>query len=227
MRIFWVILYNPLTTTANDGMVNEERCVRSIHQKTICLPLPAIILSNQGVLFMRETVNGEQKDIVGIGKIMLDTNALSWNIPQLHFLVDQIGDHFEATCLEFGNVASGTIQEEAAEHLVAQLISHIQTVMNEGSGYTEFKDLALNNFMSEYWAAYRHIEFSLAEKKQDLSHELEGRITRAIQTMFDEKVKALIAVKAKEAAEEALREYERMIAFKVVAVTYIPLDRAA
>jgi hypothetical protein len=176
---------------------------------------------------MQETVNGAQKEIVGIGKVMLDTNTLPWNIPQLHFLVDRTGDHFEATCLEFGNVASGLTQEEAAEHLVAQLIFHIQTVMNEGSGYTEFKDLALNNFMGDYWAAYRHIEFSLAERKQDLSHDIEGRITRAIQTMFDEKVKALISVKAEEAAEEAIREYERMTAFKVSNVTYISLEKAA
>jgi hypothetical protein len=176
---------------------------------------------------MTETINGESKAFVGIGKVMIDTKAMSWNIPQLHFLVDHAASHFEATCLEFGNTASGATPEESAERLVAHLIEYIHDVMHKGGGYEEFKDLALNGFMSDYWAAYRHIEFCLAEEKRDLSHEIETKIITAIQTMFDEKVKELIAIKAQAAADEAVREYEKMTAFKVVAVSYASLEKAA
>jgi hypothetical protein len=176
---------------------------------------------------MLEMINDGEKDFVGIGKLMLDTRAQSWNIPQLHFLVDWNAGHYEATCLEFGNVSSGASQEESAERLVAHILAYIQAVMQDGLGFEEFKEIAANNFMSDYWRAYRHIEFCLAEKKHDISHEIENRITRAIQVMFDKKVKALIAPKAREAAEEALAEYEKMSAFTLKDVSYAQLDKAA
>ncbi|MDR1933227.1 MAG: hypothetical protein LBQ57_10455 [Spirochaetales bacterium] len=172
---------------------------------------------------MRIKTNGEDKNFVGIGKVMIDTSSMPWNIPHLHFLVDGDSDHFEATCLEFGLVASGPTQEESAERLGGLILFHIQAVMHEGGGYEEFKDMALNSFMNAYWDAYRYIEFCLAEKRKDLSHEIEGRITRAIQNMFDKKVKELIAAKA----EEAIREYEKMAAVKVSGVTYVSLKDAA
>jgi len=81
--------------------------------------------------------------------------------------------------------------------------------------------------MNGYWGAYRHIEFCLAETKQDLSHEIESRITRALQDLFDKKVKEIITTMAKTAADEAIREYEKMSAFKINSVSYRPLEAAA
>jgi hypothetical protein len=172
-------------------------------------------------------IDGENKNIVGIGKMIIDTNSVSWNIPHLHFLVLHEAVHFEAVCLEFGLVSSGVTQEEAAERLIEHTIYHIGTAISEGNGFGEFKEVALNGFMNNYWGAYRHIEFCLAETKRDLSHEIESRITRALQELFDKKVKELIAVRAKEAADEAIREYEKMIAFKINSVRYSQLAEAA
>jgi hypothetical protein len=171
--------------------------------------------------------SGDEKDFVGIGKFMIDTTALSWNIPQLHFLVDINTGHYEATCLEFGLVASGASQEKSVERLMEHTLHHIQTVMYDGGGYAEFKEVALNNFMNGYWDAYRHIEFCLAEKKKDLSHEIESRIMDAVQRMFDDKVRELISRKAREAADDAVREYERMRVFRITAVKYAPITEAA
>jgi hypothetical protein len=173
------------------------------------------------------TIDGEKKDFVGIGKMMIDTNSVSWNMPQLHFLVSRNGNDFEAVCLEFGLVASGQTQEESAERLIEHTIYHIGAIMRDGGGFEEFKEVALNAFMSDFWGAYRHIEFCLAETKRDLSHEMESRITRALQEMFDKKVKELITVMAKEAADKAVKEYEKMTAFKINSVTYASLEAAA
>jgi hypothetical protein len=63
----------------------------------------------------------------------------------------------------------------------------------------------------------------LAETKRDLSHEIESRITRALQELFDKKVKELITVMAKESADQAVKEYEKMTALKVNSVTYASL----
>jgi hypothetical protein len=172
-------------------------------------------------------IDGEKKDIAGIGKMMIDTNSVSWNIPHLHFLVLRDSGHFEAVCLEFGLVSSGGTQEESAEHLIEHTIYHIGTVISRNNGFEEFKELALNGFMNGYWGAYRHIEFCLAETKQDLSHEIESRITRALQELFDKKVKEIITSMAKTAADEAIREYEKMSAFKINSVRYRSLEAAA
>jgi hypothetical protein len=176
---------------------------------------------------MVEKVYNERRNFVGIGKILIDTASLTWNIPQLHFLVEKNAECFESVCLEFGLVSSGSSQDNAVEHLVEQTLHYIRSVVLEGAGYDELKELALNNFMSEYWGSYRHIEFSLAEKKLDLSHEIESRIMAAIQNSYDNKVKELITIKAKEAANEAFKEYEKLSAIKPISVSYIPLKDAA
>jgi len=172
-------------------------------------------------------IDGEEKDIVGIGKMMIDTKSVSWNIPHLHFLVFRNDGHFEAICLEFGLVSAGDTAEESAERLIEHTIYHIGAVINNGDGFEEFKETALNGFMNGYWGAYRHIEFCLAETKQDLSHEIESRITKALQELFDKKVKELITSMARIAADEAVREYEKMAAFQINSVRYSSLESAA
>jgi len=172
-------------------------------------------------------IDGEKRDIIGIGKMMIDTKSMSWNIPQLHFLVYRNSGHFEAICLEFGLISTGDTQEKVCEHLIEHTINHIGAVINNNNGFEEFKEVALNGFMNGYWGAYRHIEFCLAETKQDLSHEIESRITRALQELFDNKVKEIISSMAKTAADEAIKEYDRMSAFKINSIRYRSLENAA
>jgi len=176
----------------------------------------------------RHNIDGEEKNFVGIGKIMIDTKpSITWNIPHLHFLVLSNFGYFEAICLEFGLVSSGETQEEAAKRLVELIIYHIGAVMDKGGGFEEFKEIALNDFMNDFWSVYRHIEFTLAETKQDLSHEIMSQMTKAIQETFDAKVKEHIAAKAKETADEIIKEYEKMTAFTLNSVTYASLESVA
>ena len=172
-------------------------------------------------------IDGENKDIIGVGKMIIDTNSVSWNIPHLHFLVIRVSEHYEAICLEFGLVSSGNTQEKSAEHLIEHTINHIWTVISKGNGFEEFKEIALNGFMNDFWGAYRHIEFCLAETKRDLSHEIESKIVRALHELFDNKVKDIITSMAKTAASEAIKEYEKMSAFKINSVSYNVLETAA
>jgi hypothetical protein len=171
-------------------------------------------------------IDGEKKDIIAVGKMIIDTNSVSWNVPHLHFLVLKVSEHFEAICLEFGIVSSGSTEEEAAQRLIENAIYHIGSVVNGGNGFSEFKEVALNGFMNSYWGAYRHIEFCLAEIKRDLSHEIESRIIRAIQELFDNKIKELIASMAKMAVEKAIKEYEKISVFKLNSVLYSKLEAA-
>jgi len=182
------------------------------------------IVSRGDNLMAQYTIDDQEKDIIGIGRMVIDTRSVSWNIPHLHFLVSRNPTHFEATCLEFGLVAVGSTQEESAEHLIEHTLYHIGEVLNNGNGFEEFKETVLNGFMNSYWNAYRHIEFCLAETKQDLSHEVESRITQALQELFDKKVKELIISITKIAAEKAVKEYERLAALQISSVCYSQLE---
>jgi hypothetical protein len=167
------------------------------------------------------------KKFVGIGKFLFDTMNTEWNIPHLHFLTDEINGNFEATNLEFGLVASGDSVEKAMERLANLVHFHIISVMVEGNGYQEFIDVAGSRAMDDYWRAYRVIDFTLGEKGKDLSHEIEKRITRAIQEMFDNQVKEAIINKAEKKADEILKAYEELTTVKLVTVQYIELEDVA
>jgi hypothetical protein len=134
---------------------------------------------------MPEIINPKDKRFVGIGKMTFDTDGLDWNIPDLHFMVDHTyADHYEATSLEFGLVSCAEDEEESIKRLAEQTQSYILAVMETGAGFEQFKEDAASEFMCEYWARYRYYEFSLAEKGQDLSHNIDNKITKAIQNMF-------------------------------------------
>jgi len=173
------------------------------------------------------SIAGKELDFVGIGKILINTDSLTWNMPHLHFLVYQNYEHFEAICLEFGLISSGPTQEEVTKRLFDHTIDYIEAVMNMGRGFDEFKEIATNHFADEYWAIYRHVEFLLAETKKDLSHEVESRITKAIRETFDAKIKEFIELKAKEKADDIIKEYQKMEAFKRSSVSYFSLEAAA
>ncbi|MDR0656722.1 MAG: hypothetical protein LBG22_10450 [Treponema sp.] len=173
-------------------------------------------------------VSVTDKKFVGIGKFLFDTANTEWNIPHLHFLINKAdNDHFEATNLEFGLVASGDSAEEAMRRLAGLVHFHITSVMTEGNGYQEFIDAANSRAMDDYWRAYRVIDFSLGEKGKDLSHEIEKRITRAIQETFNKQVKDAIIQKAQNKADEIIKAYEELTVVKLITVQYTELRDVA
>jgi hypothetical protein len=177
---------------------------------------------------MAGAVTISEKKFVGIGKMVIDTIGTDWNIPALHFMVDHTyKEHYEATSLEFGLVVCGDSQEEATKRLAEHIHHYIVAVMTGGGGFDELEELARNDFMSDYWSTYRYFEFSLARRGKDLSHIIDAKITRAIQNMFDDKVKEIITQKAAKAADELIREYEQITSYKVRTVTYADLREAA
>ncbi|GHV43062.1 hypothetical protein AGMMS49546_23570 [Spirochaetia bacterium] len=177
---------------------------------------------------MENSVSIRDKNFVGVGKFLFDTTNVEWNIPHLHFLVDKTESGvFEATNLEFGLVASGETQESATQRLAGLIHFHIVSVMTDGHGYKEFIETVNSNAMDEYWTVYRVIDFSLGEKGKDLSHEIEKRITRSIQKMFNQQVKDIIIQKAGKRADEILKEYEDLTTFKLASVEYTEIEGAA
>lgn len=172
-------------------------------------------------------ISVKDKKFVGIGKFLFDTSNVEWNIPHLHFLINRDGDQFEATNIEFGLVASGHDQEEATKQLASLIHFYITAVMTKGRGYVEFIEAVKSNAMDDYWKAYRVLDFSLGAKGKDLSHEIEKRIMRAIQAMFDEQLEEIITQKAQKTAEELLKVFKELSAFKLVDVEYAELKDAA
>jgi hypothetical protein len=82
---------------------------------------------------MEQTVLVDQKDFIGIGKIVFDSNA-KWNIPHLHFMVDKTASgNYEATSLEFGLVSWSELEKEAITSLVKQTYFYILSVMEKSS----------------------------------------------------------------------------------------------
>jgi hypothetical protein len=168
------------------------------------------------------------KKFVGIGKFLFDTVNEKWNIPHLHFMIDKTDDgNFEATSLEFGLVSSGDKAEISMQRLAGLVLFHITSVMTEGSGYKEFIETVNSRTMDDYWREYRVIDFSLGEKGKDLSHEIEKRITLAIQETFNKQVKDIISQRAGEKAAEIIKAYEELTVFKLKAINYIEFEGSA
>jgi predicted RNase H-like HicB family nuclease len=165
------------------------------------------------------------KAFVAIGKMIFNHNS-HWKIPHVHFMVDKVLDSvYEATCLEFGLVASGNDPEEATKRLGVLIHFHITTVMNEGNGYKEFIAMAEDHCMDDFWAAFRAIDFSLCEQGISLSNTLDERISMAIQDMFDKQVQESIIKKAGEHADAIIEAYTAS-ALNLVSVQYSTLKVA-
>ncbi|GMO25047.1 MAG: hypothetical protein Ta2B_04480 [Termitinemataceae bacterium] len=165
--------------------------------------------------------NENEKKIIAIGKFLFDSYKTTWSIPHLHFLVENpYAGHFEAINLEFGLVASGKEQKESVQRLASLIHFHVTSIMSNGLGYKEFIDTVKSDFMDDYWTAYRVIEFKLAEKGKDLSHEIERLLTRAIQEMLNKQIKNEIIKKAGDKAEQIIRDYEDATTLKLMGVEY-------
>jgi hypothetical protein len=164
----------------------------------------------------KQLVSVEEKHFVGIGKMIFNSpSSVTWNIPHLHFLVDKVvDDRYEATVLEFGLVSSGKNEAEAIERLASQIHDYIFSVMADKGNYQQFIDAVDNYVMADYWRHYRVIEFTLAQARNDLSHEIDGKIQRAVKALIDEKTMALIDKIAKNNAQELVNEVKRMSSFR-------------
>jgi hypothetical protein len=166
----------------------------------------------------------EGKTFIGIGKILFDMPAEEWNIPHLHFIVSKAPeDVYEATNLEFGLVSIGTSGADAATGLASLTSSYIISVMRNGRGYEEFREIARKDFMSDFWAEYRGMEFDLAQRGDDLSHSFDRHITKAIQETFCDEFKEALTRGAGEMADELIHRF----LFRPPVVEYKELRKAA
>ena len=117
------------------------------------------------------TVNSEDINFIGCGKILINTDVFPWHIPELHFLLYKNSIHLEAICLEFGFVAYGLKPKEAIDSLCEYIDNYIRTVMTEGGGFEELLEVVSDNsYMADYWDVYRKMMFLLARGKEDLGN---------------------------------------------------------
>jgi hypothetical protein len=73
--------------------------------------------------------------------------------------------------------------------------------MEKGRGYCEFMEKANSSVMDAYWREYRNIEFTLAQSKKDLSHEITSNINAAIESVLAEEIMRQIKDVAANAAK--------------------------
>jgi len=131
----------------------------------------------------------DNKHFIAIGKMTIDNLSTEWNIPDLHFIVNKTPSGLlEATNIEFILDSAGNTIEEAIEGLIGLTIHYITSAMERGRGYDEFIDKVNSLAMEEYWREYRNIEFSLARKRKDLSHDIANKINAAIKNMLAEEI---------------------------------------
>lgn len=174
-------------------------------------------------------VPARNRDFVGIGKMFFNTPDVNWNIPHLHFLVDsQRPGYYEATCLEFALVSSGRTPEESIEGLATLTHAHIMAVMENGDQYDQFLSLVDNYAMEDYWCKYRVIEFSLARQGQDLSHNIDKQIERAVKALISAKRDKALDELAKAQAADLIIEAKRISRLaEAFDFEYTPLRGAA
>jgi len=131
----------------------------------------------------------DNKNFVAIGKMTIDNLSTEWNIPDLHFIVNKTPSGLlEATNIELILDSAGYTIEDAIEGLIGLTIHYITSVMEKGRGYDEFIEKVNSLAMEEYWREYRNIEFSLARKRKDLSHDIANKINAAIKNMLAEEI---------------------------------------
>jgi len=131
----------------------------------------------------------DNKHFIAIGKMTIDNLSTEWNIPDLHFIVNKTPSGLlEATNIEFILDSAGNTIEESIEGLIGLTIHYITSAMEKGRGYDEFIDKVNSLAMEEYWREYRNIEFSLARKRKDLSHDIANKINAAIKNMLAEEI---------------------------------------
>lgn len=138
-------------------------------------------------------LNTDGMEFIGSGKIMYNNFSSKFNIPHLHFLVIQHEkDMYQAVNLELQLFAAGDTFENAIAELVALTTTHIIAVLEDGRGYDELVETALERTMDEYWHEYRQIEFKAAKNKHNIGHNVEQRINNIIKNAISERLKLFI-----------------------------------
>lgn len=126
---------------------------------------------------------------IGIGKLIMDTDTQSYNIPHLHILLLQEEDgNIQALNLEFGLVTTAPQgQEEVAiENLADMTAMYIKRTMLDGDGFDSFERVVSSCGLESFWAEYRKTEFTLARKKRDLGHSMINKIKeKVIQEIYE------------------------------------------
>ena len=154
-------------------------------------------------------VDVTDKNFVGIGKMIFDSNA-EWSIPHLHFMVDKTSSgNYEATLLEFGLVSWSETLDNAIRSLVKQTHSHILSGLDK-KGIDQFIDEVDNHVMDGYWKQYRKIDFSLAKFGKDLSHQTNSGSVKEMKAIISEERMNFLLKLAKDNAENIFDEYERI-----------------
>ncbi|MDR0503587.1 MAG: hypothetical protein LBH16_09750 [Treponema sp.] len=168
----------------------------------------------------------ERKNFVGIGKMVFEKNK-EWNIPHLHFMVDEtVSGNFEATLLEFGLVSWSETEEAVIKSLVRQTHVHILMVMDK-SGFDGLIKNVDDHVMDDYWRHYRKIEFTMARSGKDLSHKLDNQIVRAIKEMLSEDTKNIIREIAMDNAEKLVAIIDKIYTLTPYSFTYNEIKDAA
>ncbi|MDY4466151.1 MAG: hypothetical protein SPE30_07690 [Candidatus Treponema excrementipullorum] len=144
---------------------------------------------------------------IGIGKFIMETSNEDFNIPHLHFiLLKEKNEDIQALNLEFGLVCSGHVGEEefVIENLADMTTMFIKSTLNDAEGFVSFKKLACSLALEEFWAEYRKIEFTLAEKKRDLGssviQHIKDKVTQAIFEKYGIKPTAQFSIINKDVA---------------------------
>ncbi|MDR0475350.1 MAG: hypothetical protein LBH43_16970 [Treponema sp.] len=142
----------------------------------------------------------DNKNFIGIGKIIFDSNA-EWNIPILHFMVDKtVSGNYEATLLEFGLVSWSESLNDAIRCLVKQTHSHIFSVLLR-TGFEQLINEVDSHVMDGYWKHYRKIDFSLARIGKDLSHQINNESTKEMKAIISEERKNFLLDLSRDSAE--------------------------
>jgi len=166
------------------------------------------------------------KIFVGIGKMVFEKNT-EWNIPHLHFMVDNtISGNYEATLLEFGLVSWSEKENEAIKSLAKQTHSHILSIM-ERNGFDEFIREVNDHVMDDYWRQYRKIEFEMARKGRDLSHKMDRQLVQAIKEKLSEETKKIIMEIAKNNADKLASLIDKIYSLNPTTFTYNEIKDAA
>lgn len=118
---------------------------------------------------------------IGVGKIMLESDSESYNVPHLHFLLAKGDNRIEAVNLEFGLVSTGLNPSEASSNLAGMLIEFVKKTISE-FGYDNLIEQAKLDVYSDLWTIYRGMEFSFAKTKNDLSHAFVKEIEEQVKT---------------------------------------------
>ncbi|MGP1459511.1 MAG: hypothetical protein ACTTKL_09405 [Treponema sp.] len=140
---------------------------------------------------------------VGAGKIMYNNFHPDFNMPHLHFLVIRYDEEelYQAVNLELQLFAASDTPENAIAELTALTSTHIITVCNEGRGYEELMETALEKSIDNYWREYRRFEFTAAKNKQDIGHALEQRIKNRVIEKLKLRVKDVLQTNADKVEE--------------------------